>query len=247
MSCKTDSPQVPLRYKVECSSPWGTLEFKVEPHTFRALVLERLRLPLDVTEARCECGIALDVFGKHRAACPRSGRLRTRAVGPERTVARVCREAGTTVRTNTKLRDMNVALDANDERAIEVLASGLPFHQGAQLVVDITCVTTAAGMATAGSSHTDGVVLQRAQTDQERKHAELLHSERCRLVVVGLETGGQWSPEAVDCESVGRKQSARCLTYLAGVGLLRIVQTVAKDALSVVCKSFGGFVGAVAS
>ena len=97
-----------------------SLEFKIEPHLFRALVLERLRLRLDVTEVRCECGIALDVFGRHRAASPRSGRLRTRAVGPERTLARVCREAGATVRTNTQLRDMNVAVDATDERAIVV-------------------------------------------------------------------------------------------------------------------------------
>ena len=54
----------------------SSLEFK--------LVFERLRLPLDVTEARCECGGAVDLYGRHRAACPRSGRISTRAVGPER-------------------------------------------------------------------------------------------------------------------------------------------------------------------
>ena len=42
------------------------------------------------------------------------------------TLARICREAGALVRCNTKLRDMNVAVPAADERAIEVLASGLP-------------------------------------------------------------------------------------------------------------------------
>ena len=36
-------------------------EFKVEPQLFRALVLERLRLPLDVTDALCECGGRLDL------------------------------------------------------------------------------------------------------------------------------------------------------------------------------------------
>ena len=56
----------------------------------------------------------------------------------ERTLSRVCREAGATVRTNTKLRDMNLSVPATDERAIEVLASGLPINQGAQLAVDIT-------------------------------------------------------------------------------------------------------------
>ena len=74
-------------------------EFKVEPHLFRTLVLERLRLPLPVTEAFCEFGSPLDVWGRHRAACPRSGRLRARAVGPERSLARVCREAGATALT----------------------------------------------------------------------------------------------------------------------------------------------------
>ena len=96
-----------------------------------------LRLPLMITEARCECRRGLDVRGQHRAACPRSGRLRSRAVPMERTQA-VCREAGATVRINTRLRDMNLSVPAIDERTIEVLASGLPMNHGAQLAVDIT-------------------------------------------------------------------------------------------------------------
>ena len=40
-----------------------------------------------MTEGRCECGEG----GRHRAPCPHSGRLRTRAVAPERTLARVLR------------------------------------------------------------------------------------------------------------------------------------------------------------
>ena len=65
----------------------------------------------------------------------------------ERTLARICREAGASVRCNAKLVDMNVAVHANDERAVEVLASGLPLFHGAQLAVDITlrCALTASG------------------------------------------------------------------------------------------------------
>ena len=48
----------------------------------------------------------------------RSGRLRSPAVPTERTLARVCREPGATMRINTKLRDMNLNVPA-DERAIE--------------------------------------------------------------------------------------------------------------------------------
>ena len=113
------------------------MEFKVTPEHFRTLILERLRLPLQTMDAH-ECGALLDVQGRHRAVCPRSGRLRSRAVGFERTLARVCREAGATVRCNVRLRDMNVAVSATDTRSIEVLATGLPLHHGAQLAVDIT-------------------------------------------------------------------------------------------------------------
>ena len=115
---------------VLCGCPSGP-EFALQPVLFRAVVLERLRLPLLNTEARCECGASLDQCRRHRAACPRSGRLRTRAVPTERTLARVCREAGASVRCNAKLREMNIAVSVSDERSIEVLASGVPAHHGA--------------------------------------------------------------------------------------------------------------------
>ena len=42
------------------------------------------------------------------------------------------------VRTHVKLRDLNTTVPVLDDRSIEVLASGLPMHHGAQLAVDIT-------------------------------------------------------------------------------------------------------------
>ena len=57
-------------------------------------------------------------LGRQRSAqsgMSRSGRLRW-AVPRERTLARVCREAGASVRINTKLRDMNLSVPATDER-----------------------------------------------------------------------------------------------------------------------------------
>ena len=98
---------------------------RLVPSIFRTAILERQRLPLDVTDATCTCGGRLDSLGRHRGACPQSGRLRTRAIGPERTVARICREAGAVVRTNMKLRDMNIVCPANDDREIEVLQSSV--------------------------------------------------------------------------------------------------------------------------
>ena len=102
-------------------------EYTVPPHLFRVLLLERLGLPLPVTEARCSgCHEPLDVQGHHLAACPRTGRLKKRATPTERMLARICREAGARVRYNALLRDMNVHVPANDERRIEVLAQDLP-------------------------------------------------------------------------------------------------------------------------
>ena len=98
-------------------------EFRVKP-LFRTLVLEWLRLPLLITKARCECGGFLDFRGQHRAARPRSGRLRSRAVPTKRTLARVCREAGATVRRNAKLRDMNISVPGVEPRS----ATGGGYH-----------------------------------------------------------------------------------------------------------------------
>ena len=45
-------------------APTG-LEFQVQPLFFRTLVLERLRLPLLLTDATCECGGQNDLLGRH--------------------------------------------------------------------------------------------------------------------------------------------------------------------------------------
>ena len=104
---------VPGSAAVLCGCPTAA-ELKLQPALFRTVVLERLRLPLQVTEARCECGSGLDSRGRHRSTCPRSGRLKSRAVPTEKTLTRVCREAGATVRCNAKLRDMNINVSATD-------------------------------------------------------------------------------------------------------------------------------------
>ena len=64
-----------------------------------------------------------------QGSCTRSGRVKRRATPTERMTARVFRKA---------------ALDvpAQDSRTIEVLAQGLPCHDGVQLAVDITMRST---------------------------------------------------------------------------------------------------------
>ena len=72
-----------------------------------------------MTEAKCECGAGLDSLEHHSAACPRSGRLRTRALGPKRTLAKEL-PCDATPRTWTS------QCPAQDERAIKVFALALP-------------------------------------------------------------------------------------------------------------------------
>ena len=46
-------------------------------------------------------------------------------------MARLCREAGARVSMNVFLRDLDLPIDAMDQRRIEVIAEGLPvFHVG---------------------------------------------------------------------------------------------------------------------
>ena len=64
----------------------------------RALFLRRLRLPLPLSARKGRR--PLDPLGDHRAACARSGALRSHGCPLERAAARVCREAGARVTTN---------------------------------------------------------------------------------------------------------------------------------------------------
>ena len=176
-------------------------EYVIPSHLFRTLLLERMQLPLQIDETRCSgCQSPLDALGRHRAACPSTGRLKKRAIPIERVLARVCREAGARVRFNAFMRDMNIGVGATDGRRIEVLAQDLPCFGGAQLAVDVTlrCALTRTGEPHPHAADVDGAVLVKARHDKETTYPELINSGRCRLVVVAIETGGRWSDEAVE-------------------------------------------------
>ena len=102
-------------------------------NSFRVLLLRHLRLQLPLVPATCPCRRRLDALGDHRASCPRSGLLRPRAIP--------LREVGATVSTNVLLRDPNLVVERQDDRSIEVIASGLQLWGGAQLAVDTTLVS----------------------------------------------------------------------------------------------------------
>ena len=97
--------------------------------------------PLSCGPSRCRCGLALDPYGDHCAACATTGVLRARAAPIERAVARICREAGARVAVNVPLSRMNLSVPVTDARQIEVLANDLPLWHGAQLALDVTLVS----------------------------------------------------------------------------------------------------------
>ena len=168
--------------------------FELGAAEFRTLVLERLQLPLPLTEARCEgCGTQLDTRGVHRAACMRTGRVQVRAKPLERAMATVCREAGATVRSRARTRDLNVFADLADERRIDVLADGLPCRGGRQLAIDVTirAPLAADGTPKLRAATEDGAAAAAARKDKEATYPDLIRAKRCELVVAAIETGGQ--------------------------------------------------------
>ena len=174
-------------------------ECTVPPLLFRVLLLERLQLPLPIAEATCEgCGNPVDSLGRHGAACPQTGRLKKWATPIERIVARIFREAGAQVRYNAYLRDMNIGVSSVDERRVEVLAQDLPCFGGAQLAVESPWSARSAVQAN-NRMPQKWTVLRWSEHGMSRKQLtpELAASERCRLVVLTIETGGRWSEEAV--------------------------------------------------
>ena len=129
---------------------------------FRTVLLRRLRPPLPVTENSCRCHRRLDPLGDHRAACSTSGVLRSRKCGLERAAARVCREAGARVTSNTRLADLNLAVDRLDDRLVSLLDSaGRPRRRGGR---------------------TRGAALVEARLGKERAYPELLRAHQCRLL-----------------------------------------------------------------
>ena len=105
------------------------------------------------------------------------------------------------MQTNVYLKNLNL-LEARvrDDRRLEVVVSGLPLYNGAQVAVDATLVSplTRKGQARARAHWQDGAALKDARKSKANTYPELLHSSRCRLLTAGMEVGGRWSTEAAD-------------------------------------------------
>ena len=99
----------------------------------------------------------------------------------ERIIARVCREAGARVRTNTFVRDLNVpGVLVTDDRHIEIIAEGLPLYAGRQLAIDATLVAplTREGAPRGNSHSVDGHALREAIQAKYRTYADIVRTHR---------------------------------------------------------------------
>ena len=111
----------------------------------------------------------------------------------ERSLARICREGIRTIQREAS--GQNVAVSANDRS----LASGLaPPPRRAISRRHPSPEPPLLGSLPRTPHTPTGAVLMVTRRVKEEKYRELLEGGKCRLVVVGIETGGRWSPEAVE-------------------------------------------------
>ena len=146
---------------------------------------------------RCECGTKLDVWGHHRELA-RSQNDCEFVPRHRNGLARVRRETGATV-WQAEFRDMNVAVPANDARAIEVMASGFVFHYVQSAVSRCGVPLQLSAQTPQNTSHTDGAAsIFALEEEKERKYVELLASDGCHFVVIGMEkeAGGVLKPRS---------------------------------------------------
>ena len=142
-----------------------------------------------------------------------AGVLGGRGFPLEQAAAQVCREAGARVRTNTFVRDLDLAgVNVLDGRRLEVVADGLTLWHGAQLAIDTTLVSPLHrdGTARRTAADRDGAALLQARRTKETTYPELSgEGGRARLVVLAAEVGGRWSEETAQFLRALAKASAR--------------------------------------
>ena len=177
---------------------------RVAPERFRVALCRRLRLPLLLSEGRCEgCGELLDAFGDHYAACMRTGRVQARAKPVERAWEKVLKEAGATTHWQKLLREttLRLANPLRDSRRTDVLATCLPLWHGRALLCDATVVSplTARGEARPGTARRDGVALKSAErVKAQQEYPDVVSSDVIEFFVLATEVGGRWNDTATD-------------------------------------------------
>ena len=102
---------------------------------------------------------------------------------------------------NVLLRDMALpGIVADDGRALEVVATGLPLARGVPLGVDATMVSPLHGDGEPWqrADVAPGVALERAEQEKAETYPELVDSEVVKLTTLACEVGGRWSDSCAD-------------------------------------------------
>ena len=190
---------------------------------FQLNLRRRLRLPLLLDRQTCPARhtdregrlapVALDAYGDHMASCMLTGRVKGRATPLEKTLARVCKEAGGRVLPSRPLSQMRIGVPPSDHRNIEVYVCGLDCFNGAPLVLDATMVSP---LQCNGNPHPraeiePGIRMQKRVEKKEETYPELVAaSERGELkfMILPCEVGGRWGDTWFELIRVLAKEKA---------------------------------------
>ena len=95
------------------------------------------------------------------------------------------------------------------------------FRDSAAIDITLRSSLTSAGEAHPNAADTDEAVLLQARRDKETTYPEL-RAGRCKLVVLGIETGGRWAEEAREVPAY----MARCVSLAWERRWTRLLSTV---------------------
>ena len=196
-------------------------ECTVPPLLFRVLLLERLQLPLPIAEATCEgCGDPVDPLGRHEPMP--SDRPSQEAGYSHRTNGGTHLPGGGRSGAMQRLSPRHEHWSLQRGRASRggsrprsSMFRGCTTRCGRHLVSALC----SSGEPQPHAAEVDGAALERARHVKEATYAELAASERCRLVVLAIETGGRWSEEAVRQLAIARARDVpQYTTQSRGLG-----------------------------
>ena len=175
------------------------------PADMQLALRRRLRQPLPLCRNMCGpthgCGGAVDRYGDHALACPRTGLLARRAKIVEHAWVRPAREAlgadGQVIPQQWLAHPTAPNVGAADRRRLDLVVYGATPHGGA-LCCDATLVSPLmrTGHPQPCTVTIDGAALRVAERRKHAAYPELARAGPQKLVVLGSEVGGRWNEGA---------------------------------------------------
>ena len=165
---------------------------------FRYAFTRRLGMPVAATMDTCEaCGRILDVYGKHRATCMRTGRVQIRHKPLVATWKRIFNKAGASIPDGKIERLMHtraIRRNESDGRRMDLITIGLPeVFGGIPLFMDATMVHPLSGNGVVRrlADTSDGACLDAAnRRNRMVDYPDVETSPLAKLLCLGSETFG---------------------------------------------------------